>query len=154
MREADSKHKPSRRTFLGRLTGGAAVVAVAASASTIAHAAPAPQPGNPDAELIALCAEFDAIEREMMAAYDLFSEDQEDELWEYLKPFHERMDGVMDRITVYRITTLAGFQAVARTALLSVPDALEFLEEPYFLDRFLRTIFVGLTGIEPAAVAS
>jgi hypothetical protein len=47
MREAESMHTPSRRSFLGRLTGGAAVVAVAASVAEVSRGAPPALAVNP-----------------------------------------------------------------------------------------------------------
>jgi hypothetical protein len=67
MPKAEIEHTPTRRKFLGHLAGGAAVAAVAAGVSTVAQAAPvvAPNDDNPDADLIALCARFDAAQREI-----------------------------------------------------------------------------------------
>ncbi|SIQ46196.1 MULTISPECIES: hypothetical protein [Acidiphilium] len=97
----------NRRRTLAALAAGTAAALVAPIA---AHAS------NPDAELIALCARFDANERRYLTLYtdDIPIEDEaaRDALAE---PIQAEQRDLAERITSYRITTLAGFAAVARS---------------------------------------
>ncbi len=97
----------NRRRTLASLAAGTAAALVAQIA---AHA------GSPDAELIALCTRFDANERRYLALYsdDIPIEDEtaRDALAE---PIQAEQRDLAERITNYRITTLAGFAAVARS---------------------------------------
>ncbi len=89
---------------------------VAGTAAALAVAVPASQAAAADAELIALCAQFDANERRYIALYadDLAIEDEaaRDALAE---PIQAEQHDLARRITGYPITTLAGFSAVARS---------------------------------------
>jgi hypothetical protein len=100
MPKADNEHTSSRRTFLGHLAGGAAVVAVAAGVSTGLQAVPvvAPGDGNPDAELIAFCAEHDVLECRARSLYEFYYEVGEDPPDELLLPIRDEQDPILDRI--------------------------------------------------------
>lgn len=89
---------------------------VAATAATAAASVGMAQAAAADAELIALCAQFDENERRYIALYadDLAIEDEaaRDAIAE---PIQAEQRDLAERITSYRITTLAGFAAVARS---------------------------------------
>ncbi|MBW4037186.1 MAG: hypothetical protein HIU90_17120 [Proteobacteria bacterium] len=98
----------NRRAALSNLVAGTA--ATAALSVGISQAAGA------DAELIALCRQFDANERRYLSLYsdDIPIEDEaaRDEV---AAPIQDQQSDLAERITSYRITTLAGFAAVARS---------------------------------------
>jgi hypothetical protein len=73
--------------------------------------------GNPDAELIALCARFDANERRYLSFYSggenhIPDDDARDTVTD---PIQDQQRDLAEQITAHRITTLAGFAAVARS---------------------------------------
>ena len=68
---------------------------------------------SPDVALVALCAQFDDLERQMDATFDLgLSEDDADSLRE---PLQEAQAPLFEQILAIRATTLEGHQARART---------------------------------------
>ncbi|HQT89597.1 MAG TPA: hypothetical protein PK677_13780 [Acidiphilium sp.] len=98
----------NRRRTLASLAAGTAAALVAPIA---AHA------GNPDAELIALCARFDANERRYLSFYsgganEITDDDERDAVTD---PIAYKQRDLAEQITGHRITTLAGFAAVARS---------------------------------------
>ncbi|NPD68913.1 hypothetical protein HN018_02920 [Lichenicola cladoniae] len=74
-------------------------------------------PLQPDGELIALCSRFDDLERKMEATYYLgpYSEAKELAAEAQQASLHAEQDELLEQITPIRATTLAGFQARART---------------------------------------
>ena len=98
----------TRRDFLGFTAGAVAARTVLPMA---AKAAPMPviAPGNPDAELIRLCAEHVANMRAYNRDGGLEDIDKPDPLWDA----YER---TRDAITEAKPCTLAGMQAKARAA--------------------------------------
>ncbi len=89
---------------------------VAATAASAAASVGMAQAGAADADLIALCAQFDANERRYITLYadDLAIED-ESARDAIAQPIQAEQRDLARRITAYPITTLAGFAAVARS---------------------------------------
>jgi hypothetical protein len=109
MPEAVSPNTPSRRAVFagaGALLAGAAISAVAAS----------PAAGGPDAELIRLCGEFCALERQTLALSGNELENEDD------NPFYTRQEEIAEYIADHPPQTLEGFRAVAYSAVLWAPD--------------------------------
>ena len=100
---------PSRRGLLG----SAGAVALLAASATV-HASG----DHPDAELLALCAECTALEAGHRAAFDALPADcSPDDVCAAIvawKPGFDRETIIGDRILALRVSTLAGFTALAR----------------------------------------
>ena len=119
---------PSRRQILG----GATLAAMTGAAVGLAFVLPdpgeaSPAPAGPDdAELIGLCAECDALQRQVDALYVRPAEPLSyaaELFWEAARdldihPILDRMDPLLDRICDLRATTPQGHAARARTLLL------------------------------------
>jgi hypothetical protein len=125
MPKVDPIHTPSRRKFLVHLAGGAAAVAVVAGVSTVVQAAPVTPADciNADAELIALCAKFDVLQRQSLAVFETTDDDDEQDA--ALAPLWDGQNDLVDRITELRATTTAGFIALANTLALHSPEMVE-----------------------------
>jgi hypothetical protein len=106
-------------------------------------AMPAGRPGatDPDALLIAICAEFDWLEANTKALYDKYDEDKADELRE---PNDNLQRVMVERMHSIRATTLAGHVARARSFVGWAPD---MVEAHGGVEDLLRSaIFRDLTG--------
>ncbi len=125
------------------LLGGAAVLAVAPVAPAMsAHP-------HPDRELIAVCAEFDAIERHINSHYAGGSRNIEDdeERDVAIAPFQEAQEPLLERIIALRATTPDGFKARARTLALWNQDAMRQIGPGHYLeDRMLAALLRDLVG--------
>jgi hypothetical protein len=144
MPKADSEHTPTRRKFLGHLAAGTAAVAVAAGASSVSQAAPLTQ-SNPDAELIALCAQHDEIEARSNALWKAHP-DIPDWLDDVFGDLYDDQHDIGRDILDLEVTTLAGAIAVAKTFAAYRSD---WLDEP--CDRnhqFIAMLVRGLVGLE------
>jgi hypothetical protein len=112
---------PTRRSALG--FGAAAIVAGLAT--------PAIAGGpDPDGELIALCAEFDALERGIKAYYPggakyILCDAERDNA---TAPLDQEQRGLIDRMCELRASTLNGIRARARTLVLWAADEAEGAE--------------------------
>ncbi|MCW8309304.1 hypothetical protein AruPA_19955 [Acidiphilium sp. PA] len=98
----------NRRRTLASLAAGTAAALVAPIAA---------QASNPDAELIALCARFDANERHYLSFHTggenhIPDDDARDTVTD---PIQDEQRALAREITSHRITTLAGFAAVAQS---------------------------------------
>jgi len=122
-------------------------------------ATPVGMPGNvvvppvadhrPDAALIAVCAEFDVIERHINSHYAGGSRKIEDdeERDAVIAPLQEAQRPLLDRIIALRATTLDGFMARARTLALWDPDAMRQIGPGHYLeDRILAALLRDMTG--------
>jgi hypothetical protein len=105
-----------RRTLAGFAAGTAAGM----MAPIVAKA------GNPDAELIDLCARFDANERAYRAHYETDIPIEGEAAREAVTDaIHDEQAALVDRMIGYRVTSLAGLQAVARSLALWDPRLLD-----------------------------
>ncbi len=85
---------------------------VAAALATAATALPAPAAtAQPDAELIALCDEFNVLERAYVASFDLIADDDTRTLAN--GPLHEAQEELVERMATLTATTIDGFAALA-----------------------------------------
>ena len=108
--QAAETPSPTRRTLLAGVAGAAATLAVIA---------PAPASENPDAELLDLLAQFDALERQIFPGDPLPETiEAEDKRDRAVAPLRARQDALLSRICTMRATTPAGWQARARSYLL------------------------------------
>jgi hypothetical protein len=109
---------PSRRALLG---GTAALLAGAVvTATTIA-----PQNGgaSPDAELIALCAEIDALEDKIDSFTIKGATIEEEEAQDKLaQPFADEQEPLIVQLCDMPATTIEGIRARARTLVKWAPD--------------------------------
>lgn len=122
---------PSRRSLF---TG---VTAVAALASVPALAA------NPDAALLSMIAEFDALEHRFRASLDSILDDDEREAAN--EPIMDRQDELFPLICETRAVTQAGIKARARMIALSYPDLFE-REEGSWDTLMVRALVRDLTA--------
>jgi len=127
----------NRRKLL--FTAPAAVV-LAGTDVAAAHAV------QPDADLIALCAEFEALERRLTASLAKNNEEQHradaicDAIW------HEQAP-IVAAITACCPTTLAGFTALANVAVMVNPMLVDFAPtDGCYGDRLLQVMLRGMTG--------
>ncbi len=101
----------SRRMMLA---GSGAMLAGVTAFLTVASVA-----DSPDAELIALCAEFDTLERAAVIAFDDAADDGLfDEATASGRPFLDKQRKLLKRMVSLRAQTPAGFEARANTILL------------------------------------
>lgn len=111
---ASAPAKPSRR---GVLASAAGLLAFGGTTAAV-QAAPG---AHPDAELIALCAAFDDLERRYRASFDRDSsayvedDDERDRVNDLIR---EAQDPLEERICAIRATTLDGWRARVRSILL------------------------------------
>ncbi len=105
---------PLRRALLTR----GAAAALAAGIATATGAASA----NPDAELVGLCAEFDALERRVDALFEGVSALDFDAADAAACVIEVDQRGVLDRICTLTPTTDEGCRAVARSLAVLAPD--------------------------------
>lgn len=102
----------------GFTIGGAAIVAPATASPSMAIAAE-----NPDADLVRLCSEFDAIQQ---AIDDLYRGpgriDDDGERGAAIEPLSEAQGDLLDALCDMRARTQAGFIARARTLAKYNPD--------------------------------
>ncbi len=130
---------PTRRGLLG----GAAVLAVAPVAPAMS-AYP-----HPDRELIAVCAEFDAIERHINSHFAGGSRkiEDDDERDGAVAPFQEAQEPLLERIIALRATTSDGFKARARTLAGWNQDAMRQIGPGHYLeDRMLAALLRDMVG--------
>ncbi len=107
----DQTRPPSRRAVL---TGGAAILATAAVPIAANAAAP-----NPDAALIAACAEFDRLEHAKRALLQGPQRIQDDETHNRLAmPLYWQQDELSKQIMATPATTIEGLRAKARSVVL------------------------------------
>ncbi len=127
----------NRRKLLS--TAPAAMV-LAGTDAAAAHTA------QPDAELIALCAEFEVLERKAVAALATNDEDQ-DRADAVAEAIDREQAPIVAAITACRPTTLAGFTALATIAVLWSPELIRV--SPIQGDtgeRLLQVMLRGMAG--------
>jgi hypothetical protein len=126
-------------------------VAITAGTATIAEASPTmpPDSSNPDAELIAACAEFDVLERRFHAAHCMGGPAQLDSFY-----LHEERAAALDHITSMRATTGAGFAALASTLRLFAEDLVEKTADDYWDDRLIGMLLRDMTATTAADVSA
>ena len=108
----------ARRAFLA---GGVAATASAAVMASVESATGAPSVSS-DAELIGLCAEFDALERRIDALFEGVSALEFDAADAAASVIEVDQRRVLDRICALTPATDEGCRAVARSLALLAPD--------------------------------
>jgi len=134
-----SKSATSRRS----LFAGVPAVLLAGAVAAPALAATA----YPDAELIRLCAEFDALEIQHEAFFEGSTRIDDDEERDVaLEPIETAQEALLDRICHLPICTLDGARALAATYVLYIAKQADQLPTQYWDQRFERAIVRGLVG--------
>ena len=112
--------------------------------SGVATAAPATI--NPDACLIALCAQFEALEHKAIAS--LAKDDSEQERADAIAAvIDEEQDTIAAAIVACNPVSLEGFVALASIVVLTDPELMDCsFDECLYSNRMLRTLLCGLTG--------
>ena len=122
----------------------ATVAPAALAVSGVAVAAPAAI--NPDAGLLALCAEYEALERRIVAANKGATLDTEDSIYEAMTGPRERQDAIVDAILATPPTTPAGFVAVVKLLVIWHPRLLEHDRELDTTERLHLALYRGIMG--------
>jgi hypothetical protein len=128
--------KPTRRSALD--FSAAAAAAIVAGLTTAASATP-----NPDAELLAACAEFVDLDRQYRALCDSYgAEDVPDDA---AAPLERRIVFVVDRMCALRATTVEGFRARGASLVHYMPEIAKDGQE-YINDRVLAALLRDLVA--------
>ncbi len=147
--ERQSGGVTSRRQLLN--VAPAALVLASAGIGT----AVAVRASQPDAELVALCAAFDALEHKLQAAYvgveTAADSDRADAVAERVA---DEQAPILDAITACRPSTLAGFKALAGSLALWDTELLKSDPMQGCTDeRLMLTLVRSMVGDPPAAPA-
>ncbi len=123
---------------------GTLKAAMAGAAAAIAAPAVATAAGNPDAELIAMCDRYIALDAQYNAAYrvpDLTMETEE-KIDQQTAPLQDEMNEILERITRTDAKTGAGVAAIARvvTAYLDPRERDPEDEGRYLSDRLISRL--------------
>lgn len=144
---ADHDHTPTTSpTGTGRraLAGGAVLALLGATVATAAI----PE-ANPDAELLRLCAEFDALERRVQAALNGAITIEEDEHAEKLAQAHGvEQKPLLNRMCALPCTTAAGAAALAASLLLWEGGEVQLEDDLHANtnERLLSALLRGVLG--------
>ena len=131
----------------------------ASAAMVLAGAAlPAVASTNPDAELLAVLAEFDALEAAIYPKPDPtagLATLEEEQAWDdQVRPLHARQDALLERLCELETHTLEGFRARARTLLgwaeLFMRDLQNDAAAGYWPQRMQIAFYRDLVGERPA----
>jgi hypothetical protein len=124
-----------RRTLKAAMAGAAAAIV----APAVAQAA-----GNPDAELIAMCDRYVALDATYNAAYREpgLTIEAEEKIDQQTAPMQDEMNDILDRITRTEAKTPAGVAAIARvvTAYLDPRERDPEDEGRYLSDRLISRL--------------
>jgi len=135
--------KASRRNMLGIAAASMLMPAVAAASMPKHH----PLPASPDAELLAACAAFDALERQYVALYDgPDAIEDDDECEAAARPIRLKQKPLLDKLTNLRATTLEGHLARIRSLVLEDQqlDIEELATSSYINQRLLGMVLRDL----------
>ena len=118
--------------------------AVASAAAAIVAPAVANAAGNPDAELIAMCDRYVALDAQYNAAYREpgLTIEAEEKIDQQTAPMQDEMNDILDRITRTEAKTPAGVAAIARvvTAYLDPRERDPEDESRYLSDRLISRL--------------
>ena len=118
--------------------------AVASAAAAIVAPALAQAAGNPDAELIAMCDRYGALDATYNAAYREpgLTIEAEERIDQQTAPLQAEMNDILDRITRTDAKTPAGVAAIARvvTAYLDPSERDPEDEDRYLSDRLISRL--------------
>jgi hypothetical protein len=145
---------PTSRVTRRRLAGGAAFLGLAGlAASSIIADAP-----HPDAELIALCHQFDELERAYQKIYDdPDATEDEEEAARLAQPIVARRAVLLPQVIALRATTFEGLMTRARTVYLEDVqigrEAVEVLEgSPYMNELLMAALHRDLMAMAGVSV--
>lgn len=109
-------------------------------------AAAAPAAINPDAGLLALCAEYETLERKIVAANAGAILDTEDSIYEAMTGPRERQDAIVEAILAAPPRTPAGFAAVVKLLVIWHPRLLEHDRELDTTELLHLALYRGIMG--------
>ncbi len=129
-----------RDAIAGLIAGTAATLAVSVSASQAATA---------DAELIALCRQFDENEKRYLSYFEGGANEIEDddERGIITDPISDQQRALADQIVGHRIRTMQGFSAVARSLRLWQPEITDPAECTYISEKFAAMMARDAEGL-------
>ncbi len=138
MPKADTIPTTSRRGLLSGsiLAGLGALFAIPALAAT----------AHPDAELIRLCDEFNVLERQYVASFDLIADDDTRTLAN--GPIQQAQEELVERMSEMTATTIEGFAALAGAIAVWAPDVLDKVEYGDMSERLIAMLVRDLGGGE------
>ena len=109
-------------------------------------AAAAPVPVNPDAALLAICAEYEALDCEVVAANHDATIETEGAIKVAMRGREDRMDAIVQTILAAPPRTPAGFAAVVKLLMLWDYQLLERDPELDTIERLRLALFLGILG--------
>ena len=132
----------NRRKLLSTVAPAALALSGVAAAASVTV--------NPDAGLLALCAEYEALDRKSVAA--LAKDDEEQERADAItNAIHDEQSAIVAGITACRPTTPAAFVALAKVATIANPMLIDDpLAHGDHSEKALRVLLCGILGREPA----
>ena len=122
----------------GLVGPGASLLLLAGAAMKAAP--PAEAAGSPDAELLRVCAEFDALERQYVALHGVETIEEEHANEPLINVVSARQQHLLDRLCELRATTMQGLRAKAETLANWDPTSTD--EDPgrYWDDRMVASL--------------
>ncbi len=107
-------------------------------------------PADDDAELLAACGQFDALQRRLEALFDgpdwIEDEAERDVA---LRPIEAAQDALLDRLCSLRATTMEGYRARAATLALYDPNVLRKIDDGHIVERMVAALLRDLVGEQP-----
>ncbi len=128
----------NRRKLLSTVAPAALALSGVAAAASVTV--------NPDAELLALCAEYEALECKIIAANVGSTLATEDRIFEAMSGTRDRQDAIVDVIVAAPPTTPAGFAAVVRLLVIWNPDLLKDKSTQDTSERLTQALCRGIAG--------
>ena len=131
--------KVSRRSIMTGSGAGMLAGAALLAGANLEHAQ-----ALPDAELIRLCAKFDALEQKRDESFSGIEDDDERDA--FVAPIVEQQDALTDQILEMQPRTLEGFKALARSIAIWAPDMIDDSESTGLHSDLIRMLLLGLVG--------
>ena len=132
----------NRRKLLSTVAPAALALSGVAAAASVTV--------NPDAGLLALCAEYETLERKIVAANAGSTLATEDRIYEAMSGTRDRQDAIVEAIVAAPPTTPAGFAAVVKLLVIWNPRLMEDSPTQDTSERLTRALCRGIAGREPA----
>ena len=101
---------------------------------------------NPDAELLALCAEYEALECKIVAANVGCILANEDHIYAELSKPRDRQEAIIEAIVAAPPATPAGFAAVVDLLVIWNPQLMEANPALDTIERLTQTLCRGILG--------
>lgn len=141
--------KMLRRQLLTAGAGALAAGGLLASAPAMTPGAANGSVSHPDAELLSLCAQHDAIQRRIDDAYPHPATLELERIWDaYREPLEDEQEELIQRMIEARAVTVDGFRARATSLLLWDPDSIKLRARAAsgVGDNMLAALLRDLTG--------